>query len=61
MKINKNHCKNIILEEGEKKIMLQAASIYAQSEEWAREDIGGIMVVVAETSLSVLSEELPWT
>ncbi len=61
MKINENHCKNIILEEDEKKIMLQAASIYARSEEWTREEIVGIIVVVAETSLSVLSEELPWT
>jgi type II restriction enzyme len=61
MKINENHCKNIILEEDEKKIMLQAASIYAQSKEWAREEMVGIMVVVAETSLSILSEELPWT
>jgi hypothetical protein len=61
MKINENHCKNIILEVDEKEIMLQAASIYARVEEWTREEMVGIMVVVAETSLSVLSEELPWT
>jgi type II restriction enzyme len=61
MKINENHCKNIILEVDEKEIMLQAASIYARVEEWTREEMVGIMVVVAETSLSILSEELPWT
>jgi len=61
MKINENHCRNIILEVDEKEIMLQAASIYARSEEWSREEMVRIMVLVAETSLSVLSEELPWT
>src|SRR4030042_5175368 len=61
MKINENHCKNIIVEVDDKEIMLQAASIYTRSEEWTREEMVGIMVAIAETSLSVLSEELPWT
>ncbi len=60
MKINENHCRNVVLEGGERDIMLQAASIYARSDEWAREEMVGIMVQVAEISLSVLDEELPW-
>ena len=60
MKINENHCKNILIDDDGKKIMLQAASIYSRSDEWKREEMIGIMVVIAETSLSVLSEELPW-
>jgi type II restriction enzyme len=61
MKINKNHCKNIIIDVDNKDIMLQAASIYARVEEWTREEMVGIMVDIVETSLSVLSEELAWT
>jgi type II restriction enzyme len=59
MDINTNHCKNIILEVGQKEIMLQAASLYARSEEWSLNEMVSIMMEVAETSLSVLSDELP--
>lgn len=61
MKINENHCRNIVIEVDGKKIMLQAASIYARVEEWTREEMVAIMVAVAETSLEVLSNELPWS
>jgi len=58
MTINENHCANIIIEVDGKDIMLQAASIYARNEEWSPEEMAHIMVAVAETSLSVLLQEL---
>lgn len=58
MTINENHCANIFIEADGKDIMLQAASIYARHLEWTPEEMGEIMIAIAETSLTLLSQDL---
>jgi len=58
MAINENHCENIIVEGDGNDLMLQAASLYCQSHAWSPEEMGGIMVTIAETSLSILGKDL---
>ncbi len=39
--------------------MLQAASLYFQSEPWSTDKMGHILLDVAGTSLEILSDSLP--
>ncbi len=59
MEINQNYCRNIVVELDGKPQMLQAASLYFQSEPWTAEDMADALWNVAMTSLDVLSESLP--
>lgn len=60
MPINENLCKNIFVEHGDKMIMLQAASIYAQGkgEKWKPQEMLDVMLHIAETSLQTLGSDL---
>lgn len=60
MPINTNLCKNRFVRSGDKTIMLQAASIFAQGEggKWDRGKMFDIMMDVAETSLHELGRDL---
>lgn len=59
MEINKNRCKNIIVDRKGTKLSLPVASIYAQSYLFSSEKMFDVLMEVALTSLEVLSEELP--
>ncbi len=59
MKINNNYCQNIFVELDGKKQMLQAASLYFQSEQWAAKEMMEILWEVATTSLKILCTSLP--
>ncbi len=59
MDINRSYCRNIFVELDKHIQMLQAASLYFQSEPWARKDMSEILWEVALTSLDVLSDSLP--
>ena len=56
MPINTNLCRNRIVSHNGQSIMLQAASIYTQSdgEHWAVEDMIDIMLEIAHTSLEMI-------
>lgn len=60
MAINKNLCKNKIVNLNEINIMLQAASIYTQNEgrRWQENEMLNIMLDIAKTSLQMLGREL---
>lgn len=60
MPINTNLCRNKFVNHKEKSIMLQAASIYTQGngEEWNAEEMFGIMMEIARTSLQMLGSDL---
>lgn len=60
MSINKNLCKNKIVSCNETNIMLQAASIYTQSEgeRWNVQDMLNVMLDIAHTSLQMLGRDL---
>ena len=60
MHINKNLCKNKIVACNDVNIMLQAASIYTQSEgeRWNIQDMLNIMLDIANTSLQMLGRDL---
>lgn len=60
MKINTNLCKNKIVSINEYNIMLQATSIYTQGDgkSWNENEMLGIMLEVAKTSLKMLGREL---
>lgn len=61
MKINTNLCKNkFIKHEGSNTIMLQSASIYTSGDgqPWDKEQMFGIMIEIAKTSLQVLGRDL---
>lgn len=60
MEINNNYCKNKFVNLSGKSQMLQAASLYFQSDSWKAEDMLKIMWDIALTSLKVLSDSLPW-
>lgn len=57
---NFNYCKNRFMDIGGKLQILQAASLYFQSDSWKAEDMWKIMWDVSLTSLKVLSNSLPW-
>lgn len=58
--INTNLCKNRFVHHKDRTIMLQAASIYTQGtgERWNAEQMFGIMLEVAKTSIQVLYSDL---
>lgn len=58
--INTNLCKNRYVHHKDRTIMLQAASIYTQGtgERWNAEQMFGIMLEVAKTSIQVLYSDL---
>ena len=59
MEINRNYCENLLVEIDGNMQMLQAASLYFQSDPWNVEDMAEVLWKVATTSLDVLSDELP--
>ena len=61
MEINRNYCRNVFVELDGKPQMLQAASLYFQSEPWRLRDMAEALWDVAMTSLDVLSSSLPKT
>ncbi len=60
MPINTNLCENRFVSNNNINIMLQAASIYTQSdgEHWKDEDMIKIMLEVAKTSLKMLGKDI---
>ena len=56
MEINKNHCRNMFVDIDGNMQMLQAASLYFQSDPWTPHDMMVIMWEIAMTSLEVLSD-----
>ena len=59
MEINRNYCRNTFVDLDGSMQMLQAASLYFQSDSWSTDDMAWIMWEVALTSLELLSESLP--
>lgn len=59
--INTNLCKNIFIKHENHSIMLQATSIYTQGngEKWDANEMAAIMLEIAQTSLSIIKEDLP--
>lgn len=58
MAINQNYCRNIFVELDDNAQMLQAASLYFQSERWTANKMAEILWSVASTSLEVLAGDL---
>jgi len=58
MEINRNYCRNVFVDLDDHMQMLQAASLYFQSDAWTAGDMAKILWEIALTSLDVLSEEL---
>ena len=56
MEINRNHCRNTFVDIDGNMQMLQAASLYFQSDPWTPHDMMMIMWEIAITSLDVLSD-----
>ena len=61
MEINRNYCRNTFVDLDDNMQMLQAASLYFQSDSWSTDDLAWIMWEIALTSLEVLSDSLPAT
>ncbi len=61
MPINTNSCKNLFIEIGEKRVMLQAVSIFTKAVEWGIEEMYPKMLEVAETAMEILKPELKET
>lgn len=59
MEINKNYCKNLIVEHPFGRLMLQVASIYSQCDPFDPKEMGVILWDTAITSLRVLADDLP--
>lgn len=59
MEINQNHCRNLVIEHPFGKLMLQAASIYAQCSLFTPLQMFEICWETVLTSLDVLADELP--
>ena len=59
MEINQNYCQNRLVEIDGNLQMLQAASLYFQSDQWSAEAMRSILLDVARTSLNLLANELP--
>ena len=58
MAINQNYCQNMFVELDGNTQMLQAASLYFQSEEWAAQSMAEVLWDVASVSLEVLADDL---
>ena len=58
MEINRNYCRNVFVELDDNMQMLQAASLYFQSDSWTAGDMAEILWDIASTSLEILSGEL---
>ena len=58
MEINKNYCRNMFVELEDNIQMLQAASLYFQSDRWSANDMAEIMWEIVSTSIEVLSDSL---
>ena len=58
MEINQSYCRNVFVELDDHMQMLQAASLYFQSDSWTAGDMAEILWDVASTSLDILSGEL---
>ena len=56
MEINRNNCRNIFVNINGKQQMLQAPSLYFQSEQWSPKEIAKGLWDVAQTSMAVLSD-----
>tara|TARA_Y100000589_G_C27168981_1_gene635865 strand:+ start:1386 stop:2276 length:891 start_codon:yes stop_codon:yes gene_type:complete len=59
MPINKNYCKNIIIDVNGANIMLQSASIFARHDLWPLKEMCQIMWDIAITSLNLLDDDIP--
>jgi type II restriction enzyme len=59
MEINTNHCRNLVIQHPIGKLMLQAASIYAQCNLFTPIQMFEICWDIALTSLDVLADDLP--
>ena len=59
MEINKNYCRNLFVKLDGNLQMLQAASLYFQSDPWPANDMAEIMWETLSTSIEVLSHSLP--
>ena len=59
MRINQNHCRNIFVELDGNMQMLQAASLYFQSDPWPANSMAEILWDIVSTSIEVLSDVLP--
>ena len=59
MEINQNYCRNRLVELDGNMQMLQAASLYFQSDPWSADKMWQVLWNVAETSLEILSGSLP--
>ena len=59
MEINRNYCRNLFVQLDDNVQMLQAASLYFQSDKWSSSSMAKILLEIASTSLNVLSESLP--
>lgn len=59
MEINKNYCRNVFVNLDENMQMLQAASLYFQSDSWSQGDMAKILWEIASMSIDVLSDHLP--
>ena len=55
MEINQNYCRNVFVDLDDHMQMLQAASLYFQSDSWAAGDMAEILWDIASTSLDILS------
>ena len=58
MEINRNYCRNVFVDLDENMQMLQAASLYFQSDSWTAGDMAEILWDIALTSMEVLSGSL---
>jgi len=58
MEINQNYCKNVFVELDDHIQMLQAPSLYFQSDSWAQQDMFQILMEVASTSIEVLLPDI---
>ena len=58
MEINTNYCQNVFVELDDHVQMLQAASLYFQSDPWLAGDMAEILWDIALTSLDILSGDL---
>lgn len=56
--INRNYCRNDVVNVGGRSLMLQAASLYFQAHEWGDKEMAFIMLDIAETAIDVLSADL---
>ena len=59
MEINQNYCRNMFVDLDDNTQMLQAPSLYFQSDAWSAIDMAATMREIAAISIEVLSNHLP--